>query len=286
VPLAPDPSPDPYDTARIMGALYGDGILALRQAFARDWVARMRDDVDTLSAEAQRLPGGIVPRGPGRFYVEVHPERLRGFVDLVTHPWLVAVSRAVLGADYRIVEVGFDVLGPGAADQPWHRDFPSPAETLLGRRLNSLAFNLPLVDVDDDMGPLEIAVGTQWDDLRDCEAGMFPPASSFPRYRALAQRKTPRMGDLSARSALTVHRGTASRSGRLRPVLVVGVDAPDARNAERHDLQMTASFHASLPPALRAHVTARRVERLEPIVQAHRIDGLDTEAAAAGKARA
>jgi hypothetical protein len=236
----------------------------------------MREDVDVLADEALRRPGGIVPRGPNRYYVEVHPERLRGFVDLVAHPWVEAVCGAVLGPDWRVVEVGFDVLGPGATDQAWHRDFPAPEATTIGRRLDSLAFNLPLVDVDDDMGPLEIAPGTQWDVLEGCEGGMFPPESSWPRYRALAQRKTPRMGDLSARSALTVHRGTAPRGDRRRPVLVMGVDAPDARNVERHDLQLTREAAGSLPAAVRRRLAARVVDRLEPIVQVHRIDRLDT----------
>src|SRR3712207_8235174 len=35
---------------------------------------------------------------------------------------------------------------PGAADQPWHRDFPAPEATTKGRRLNSLAFNLTAID--------------------------------------------------------------------------------------------------------------------------------------------
>ena len=46
------------------------------------------------------------------------------------------------------------------------------------------------------------------------------------------------MGDISARSALTIHRGTPNRSDKPRPVLVLGVDAPTANNAERHDVQV------------------------------------------------
>src|SRR5687768_3006582 len=102
-----------YDTAAIMGALYGDGITALRGAFSREWAQRMREDIDALFEDALTRPGGAVGRGPKRYYVEIHPERLRGFVDLVTHPWVVAVCEAVLGPDYQIVEIGFDVPGPG-----------------------------------------------------------------------------------------------------------------------------------------------------------------------------
>ena len=268
------PSAPQYDVAGIMGALYGDGILGLKGAFDRAWVTRMREDIETLFTAALARPGGAVGRGPNRYYVEIHPEELRGFVDLVTHPWVVAVSEAVLGPEYRIVEIGFDVPGPGAMDQPWHRDFPSPDETLIGRRLNSLAFNVTGVDVFPDMGPFEIAPGTQWDAPEDFEHGMFPPKRLYPRYEQRAQRKMPQMGDISVRSALTIHRGTANQSNRSRPVLVLGVDAPDARNAERHDLQFSRSYYATLPDEVRAHTTCRVVESLEPIVQAHTIEGL------------
>src|SRR5687768_4075222 len=263
-----------YDIATIMGGLYGDGIIALKGAFDRAWVTRMREDIERLFEEALARPGGAVGRGPKRYYVEIHPEDLRGFVDLVTHPWVVAVSEAVLGPDYRIVEIGFDVPGPGAMDQPWHRDFPAPAETLIGRRLNSLAFNVTGVDVTEDMGPFEIAPGTQWDDPAGFEHGMFPPKELYPRYAQRAQRKMPQMGDISVRSALTIHRGTANRSNKSRPVLVLGVDAPDARNAERHDLQLTRPFFETIPEWLRPHLTCRIVPKLEPIVQAHSIEGL------------
>jgi hypothetical protein len=263
-----------YDTAAIMGGLYGDGIIGLKGAFSREWAERMREDIEVLFADALKRPGGAVGRGPKRYYVEIHPEGIRGFLDLVTHPWVVAVCESVLGPDYKIVEIGFDVPGPGAAHQPWHRDFPAPAETLVGRRLNSLAFNLTAVDVFEDMGPFEIAPGTQWDRPDGFEHEMFPPKSLYARYEARAQQKMPKMGDISARSALTIHRGTPNRSAKSRPVLVLGVDAPDARNAERHDLQFTRDYYEGLPEEVRRHLTCRVVDRLEPIVQAHSIEGL------------
>lgn len=266
-------SADPYDVATIMGSLYGDGIIACRGAFDRAWVARLGQDIDTLFEEARRQPGGALERGPSRYYVEVHPERISGFADIIGHPWVVAVCRAVLGPDYRVVEAGFDIPGPGALHQPWHRDFASPPETLVGRRLNSLAFNITTVDVDQDMGPFEIAPGTQWDDLSGGDP-MFPPRETWARYEVRAQRKLPRMGDISARSALTIHRGTANVSNRPRPVFVLGVDAPDAHNADKHDLQLTRAYYESLAPELRRHITCRVVDRLEPVVQAHTIEGL------------
>ena len=255
-------------------ALYTDGIVAHKGAFSRDWVTQMREDIEAAFEEAISRPGGAVGRGPKRYYVEIHPEQMRGFVDLVTHPWVGAVSEAVLGPDYEIVELGFDIPFPGAANQPWHRDFPSPPETYEGRRLTSLAFNLTAVDTVVEMGPIEIAHGTQWEDGRAFEHGMFPDQAEWPRYAALAHQKLPQMGDVSARSALTIHRGTANHSQESRPVLVLGVDAPGAGHSELHDPMVTREYYADLPEDVRAHLTCRVVDRLEPIVQKHTIEGL------------
>ena len=270
----PQTPPDKLDPAAILGGLYGDGIIALKGAFDRAWVQQLGEDIETLFQEALQMPGGALGRGPNRYYVEIHPEQLRGFVDLVTHPWVVAVCESVLGPDYKVVEIGFDIPGPGAMNQPWHRDFPSPEETLVGRRLNSLAFNMTTVDVHEDMGPFEIALGTQWDRDDTFEHGMFPPESLSQRYEARAVRRLPSMGDISARSALTIHRGTANRSNKARPALVLGVDAPCARNADRHDLQVTRAYFDALPDRAKQHLTCRVVDTLEPIVQLHTIEGL------------
>ena len=272
--MAATPRPAAYDTAATMGGLYGDGIIACKAAFERDWIAALAQDIDAVFQEALALPGGAVPRGPNRYYVETFPERLRGFVDLATHPWIVAVCEDVLGPDYRIVEIGFDIPGPGARNQPWHRDFPAPPATVVGRRLDSLAFNLTTVDVTEDMGPLEIAPGTQWEAGAYFEHGMFPPTERAAFYQARAQRRMPQAGDVSARSALTLHRGTANRSNLSRPALVLGVDAPGATNADKHDLQVTRGYFDSLPARVRDHLTCRVVDRLEPIVQKHTIEGL------------
>jgi hypothetical protein len=87
-------------------------------------------------------------------------------------------------------------------------------------------------------------------------------------------RKMPQMGDMSARSALTIHRGTANRSNVARPVLVVGVDAPDATNAAHHDLQVTRSYFQALPESVRDHLTCRLVDELSTVIQHHVIEGL------------
>ena len=257
-----------------VAALRGDGITALQGAFSRAWAERMREDMMTAFWKAIQRPGGAVGRGPRRWYVEVHPQEISGFVELVTHPWVTSLSQAVLGPNYEIVEIGFDVPFQGAMYQPWHRDFASPKESYEERRLTSLAFNLTGVDVTEDMGPFEVAPGTQYDDGRGWNYEMFPPEEQWPRYEQRGVRKYPRMGDISARSALTVHRGTAHPSPIARPVLVLGVDAPGAGHAALHDMMVTQPFYDALPSTAREHLVCRVVNELIPVTQKHGIEGL------------
>ncbi|HEV2899993.1 MAG TPA: phytanoyl-CoA dioxygenase family protein [Pseudaminobacter sp.] len=116
-----------------------------------------------------------------------------GFVELTMHPWIVAMCEATLGRDYQIVEIGFDTPFQGAKHQPWHRDFPSPADTYRDRRITSLAFNLTGVDVTPDMGPFEIAPGTQYVDGREWKHEMFPPSEIWPQFAERGVRKYPEM---------------------------------------------------------------------------------------------
>ena len=267
-------SEEAFDVEEIRYGLETDGIFARKGAFARHWVQQVREDIDAAFEEAQSRDGGAVGRGPNRWYVEIHPEALRGFVELVDHPWVRTVCKTILGPDYQIVEVGFDTPFPGATLQPWHRDFPSPPETEDARRLTSLAFNLTTVDTTDELGPLEIAPGTQWDRGDHFDHKQFPPKSENARYEALAQRKYPQVGDISARSALTIHRGTPNRSEVPRPVLVLGVDAPGAGNDAHHDLAVTKHYWEILPQRVRDHLSCPVLDELPPITQKHDIEGL------------
>lgn len=264
----------PLEVADDVTTLLTDGIVGHRNAFPVRLIDELRADVETAYAEARSRPGGAVGRGPERWYVEVHPQQLRGFADLAGHPWVQAISDQILGPDWTIVEVGFDIPFAGAQDQPWHRDFRSPVETTRDRRLTSLAFNITLVDTDADMGPFEIAIGTQYDDGADFDHEMFPAKDRYPRYQERAVRKYPRRGDISARSALTIHRGTANQSIKSRPVLVLGVDGPEANNAEHHDLAVTAGYLRQLPESVRRHLKCPVVDQLTPITQKHDIEGL------------
>lgn len=263
-------APDVLDQVR---ALSSSGITAQAGAFPVPWVDRMHADVLAAFQEARARESGAISRGPNRWYVEVHPEQLSGFVELATHPWVTAMCEAVLGPGYRIVEIGFDVPFPGAVNQPWHRDFRSPVETYRDRRISSLAFNLTTVDTTPEMGPFQIAPGTQYEPGQHWDHGMFPPHEEWSRLEEGSELRMPRRGDISARSALALHRGTAHHGDLPRPVVILGVDG-DVEHDERHDMTVTRPFWESLDGTLRDHLHARVVDELTPLTQHHTIEGL------------
>lgn len=274
-------------TGLLTRAIYRDGIVALQQALPPAWADQMLSDFEVLYAEAEREDrasgpdggNGRVPRGPGeqadRYYFAVHPQRLRGFQALATHPTLDAVCREVLGDDYQFVEVGFDVALPGALRQPLHRDFPLPEETRATGRLSSLAVNATCVDVTPEMGPLEIVPGSQFDEDAGFEQGMRVPNEMYDRYAERIQPRLPRRGDVSIRTGLTIHRGTANSSPRPRPVLILGVMGNDYETFADHELTMTREYYGSLPEGLQRHLRRATVsERLDRIVQDYVLDFL------------
>ncbi|TDD19134.1 phytanoyl-CoA dioxygenase, partial [Kribbella turkmenica] len=97
-----------FDLRADVEALHRDGITALQGAFSREWAEQMREDMMDAFWSAIQRPGGAIGRGPRRWYVEVHPQDITGFVELVTHPWVTRICEAVLGPEYEIVEIGFD----------------------------------------------------------------------------------------------------------------------------------------------------------------------------------
>ena len=268
-------------------AIHRDGIATLKGALPRRWAADLLADFEVLYAEAEARDLGSpvgqararVPRGPGevarRYYLAVHPERVRGFRDLVSNRLVDAVCRGVLGDDYQFVELGFDVAMPGAVRQPLHRDFPTPPETEGTGRLSSLAINATCLDVTPEMGPLEIAPGTHFDDSADFDQGMRVPAALSGRYEQRLERRMPKAGDVSLRSGLAIHRGTENVSPHPRPVLILGVMAAQYETFADHDLTLTRDYYESLPTEIKAHLRrCALTEELRPIAQEYVLDFL------------
>ena len=274
---APQPASTPFGTAAIMGGLYGDGIIGSRARSTATGSQQLREDIDGLFEDALRTS-----RRRGR----TRPEALLRRDPPGGHPRLRRSRHAPLGR--RRLRGG---------PRPRLQDRRDRLRRARPRRdAPALAPRLPRAARDARRPAAELARvqphrrrrrPRTWARSRSRRARsgttpagfeheMFPPKSLYPRYEARAQRKMPKMGDISARSALTIHRGTANDSDKSRPVLVLGVDAPDARNAERHDLQFTPRvLRRAARRRCKPHLTCRVVDRLEPIVAGPHDRGLD-----------
>jgi hypothetical protein len=278
------------DLTQVSREVYEHGIASLPNILPVRWADELDHDVNLQFIEALKVENGegVAFRGWNRFYLELYPERLRGFTELVANPEIVGLSREMLGDDYEIVELGADIPLPGAPDQPPHRDFPMPEPTRRDRRLTSLAFNASTVDVTPAMGPFNVAPGTHFDDGADFVKGMFPVGEAKEAYVSRMVPRLAKRGSVSARSGLALHRGTKN-GGRIRPVVILGVVSPEDRahsattvelpaDYAAPTLKMSQAFYDSLGEELRAHlsceIVAETAAELPPLKTPHSIEGL------------
>ncbi len=281
-------SPAQIDSATLVETIYRDGIAGIPSLLPREWAEELDEDLKTEFVAALSSAGGTAPRGWNRFYFEPYPERIRGFLDLITHPAVVDLSVAMFGGDYMVVELGCDLPLPGAIDQPWHRDFPMPPETRSGR-ISSVCINASSVDVTADMGPFQIVPGTQLDPGDDFDGGMFPPEARYPEYEERVETRFGQRGSVSIRSGLAVHRGTrSSNRSTIRPVAIVGIVSqecgavterlahPDDPNVPR--LRVSQQYIDRLPESVREHLSYELVadteKDLPPHFTHHTFEGL------------
>ena len=202
-----------YDVAAILGGLYGDGIIGL-QGRIHACVRRHapRQTCSALFEEAWQCRDGAVPRGPSAGTSSSSPSGSDGFVEIVSHPWFVARLRGgARRTDYRIVEIGFDMPLPGAADQPWHRDFPGDT-----RQYGRGAAELAGVQPDDrrhpaGARPVRDRAGHAVGRHPGRQGDMFPDRIRWDRSSRWRCRSAAARRHFGA-SGLTIHRGTANRS--------------------------------------------------------------------------
>jgi hypothetical protein len=281
-------NPTGTDIATLKDTIYRDGIAGIPNLLPTQWANELDEDLKKEFMAALSHAGGTAPRGWNRFYFEPYPERVRGFLDLITHPVIVALSIELFGNDYRVVELGSDIPLPGAVNQPWHRDFPMPDETRAGR-ISSICLNASSVDVTPDMGPFQIAPGTQFELGDDFDGGMFPDESRQPEYDRRMEARLGTRGSVSVRSGLTLHRGSkSSNRSRLRPVAIVGIVSSECgavtnRAANPDDphvprLRVSQQYIDSLPESVRRtlsyEVVAETEQLLPPHFTHHTFEGL------------
>ena len=125
---------------------------------------------------------------------------------LLTNPSVIECASDLLGRDFRVLSIGCNVNLPGSAFQPAHADGNTS--------MDYLGVNLPLGDVTDANGSLEVFTGTHRRTLSYAE---------FKRVcrGGIARRANTASGDVIIRYLNLWHRGTPNRSRVPRFMLAV-----------------------------------------------------------------
>ena len=134
------------------------------------------------------------------------PPDLEIIGQLIANTSVVNCAREILGPNFEVSSVGCNVNLPGSGFQPAHADGDADGDRL--------CVNLPLGDVSEDNGSLELFTRTHEARLTYTE---FVRASR----ESIARRATTSSGDVIIRFPHLWHRGTPNR--RAVPRFMIGV---------------------------------------------------------------
>ena len=183
--------------------LQAHGIVVLPEPLPTDFVAELRDAFQPLAEE--HVSGAEPNRGTSRHQMFLPFEAPFSDPALWANPTVLGILEHVLGPDFECIYYGADTPYPGSERQPVHQDGqPLFPEWENRPPTYCVALNVPLVDVDDDNGPLE------WFASDDRPGPDIEP-----------ERFTGSAGTVLLRDTRVWHRGSPNISDRPRPMLAL-----------------------------------------------------------------
>jgi ectoine hydroxylase-related dioxygenase (phytanoyl-CoA dioxygenase family) len=193
-----------------------DSFCILRGHFSADKLNAWRAAFNPLLETHIAREGHLFNRGPGRFYVTLPFTEPFADPAIFEDEDVLAIVQKLVGEDATLVQLATDTPILGSDYQDLHRDAP-PLFPETGQETPpfQLAVNFPLVDVEIENGPFEVARGTH----------MMSKAEALRRIEAGEIKLEPltmRMGDVMIRDVRSIHRGTPNRTTVPRPMVVIG----------------------------------------------------------------
>jgi ectoine hydroxylase-related dioxygenase (phytanoyl-CoA dioxygenase family) len=176
---------------------------------------------------------------------------------------VLGIVARLVGEDAAMCQLATDTPLKGSEYQDVHRDAP-PLFPETGQETPpfQLAVNFPLVDVEIENGPFEVARGTHLmskaEGLRRIEAGEIK-----------LEPITMRLGDVMIRDVRGLHRGTPNRTDTPRPMVVIGYN-------RRWLLRPEVSIRVPRATYDTLSARARHLLRFNPVVESID-DAPDTE---------
>ena len=242
------------DLDRLADDLNRDGICVLRALFDPGLVREWARAFDALFRERQNRPGGLAPREEHRYYLTLPMVPPFADADVFANPAILGVLDRVFAQEYVMVQLGADVPLKGSDYQETHRDYRPLFTDQVVTPLYALAVNFPLVDVNEDNGPFQMARGTHVlgrdEGLARVNAGEIPVESFHMR-----------MGDVMIRTPLALHRGTPNRTDTPRPMVVMGY-VMHWLHTPNVDLTLSRDYYESLPEKVRKMLRCQVVDEL------------------------
>jgi ectoine hydroxylase-related dioxygenase (phytanoyl-CoA dioxygenase family) len=242
------------DLDRVVEELNRDGIVVLRGLLPREKVEECARAFDALFQERQGRPGGLAPREQSRYYLTLPWRPPFADPELFANPVVIRVLDRLFPQEYVMVQMGADVPLKGSDYQETHRDFRPLFSDDVPTPLYAVAVNFPLVDVTADNGPFEMVRGTHVmgrdEGLRKLEAGEL----KMEQFMA-------KMGDVTIRTPLALHRGTPNTTDRPRPMVVMGY-VMHWLHTPKVDLTVPRDFYESLPEKTQKMLRCEVVDQL------------------------
>ncbi len=193
-----------------------DGFCLLREHFPRETLHVWREAFTPLLDAHIAREGHLQNRGAGRYYVTLPFDAPFADPAIFENEDVLAIVERLVGDDAVMPQLATDTPVRGSDYQDVHRDTP-PLFPETGQETPpfQLAVNFPLVDVERENGPFEVARRTHMmskaEGLRLIEAGEIQ-----------LEPLTLKLGDVMIRDVRGLHRGTPNRTDVPRPMVVIG----------------------------------------------------------------
>lgn len=189
-----------------------NGYIVLNKVLSDEQIKELRDAYEPLFAEFTSKKG--FNTGTNRAQMFLPFTGPYNAEHVVANPLALSIIDKVLGGDCRCTYFASDTAGPGSDYQNVHSDLP-PLFPELGVALPvySLVLNIPLVDVTEENGPLEVWPGGThldpdntnhtdiWGEMLTAAKGMYsekvlmPAGSMVIRDIRMWHRGTPNVSD-------------------------------------------------------------------------------------------
>jgi ectoine hydroxylase-related dioxygenase (phytanoyl-CoA dioxygenase family) len=219
------------------------GYVHLRDVIPRDLIERWRISFQPL------LDGAIAADGfnRGNNRRQIYLPFTTPFDDplLYANPLILSATRRILGDNLAFTLLAADTPLPGSEFQDVHKDVNYLFPNANGTPTYTVVVNVPLVDVTEENGPMEIWPITHLlpGDLRLTKDELERLAMRMPSIRWL-----PRAGDVLIRDLRMWHRGTPNNSNAPRPMLAIGYSVNWFRRDGTKLIAIPREKYDTLPP--------------------------------------